>query len=63
MGLLDLGDDVYPYLVRLFNVNLETKSSPKGVFFMSNVKAVTITLRHSVLESIFGLTLTLPPLT
>ncbi|KAJ8438851.1 hypothetical protein Cgig2_023043 [Carnegiea gigantea] len=55
LGLLDLGDVVYPRLVRLFYTNLETKSTPKGVFFVRNVKTVTITLSRSVLRYIFGL--------
>jgi len=55
LGLLDLGDVVYPRLVRLFYANLETKTSASGVFFESVVKAVKITLSRPVLESIFGL--------
>ncbi|KAJ8433129.1 hypothetical protein Cgig2_004867 [Carnegiea gigantea] len=55
LGLLNLGDVVYLRLVRLFYVNLETKSTPKSVFFVSLVKSVTITLSRCVLESIFAL--------
>ena len=55
LGLLDLGDVVYPRLVRLFYVNLEIKSSANGVFFESLVKSVKITRSCSTLKSIFGL--------
>jgi len=55
LGLLYLGNAVYPRLVRLFYANLETKATANGVFFESVVKSVKITLSHLVLESIFGL--------
>ena len=55
LGLLDLGNVVYPRLVRLFYANLKTKTTANGVFFESVVKSVKITLSRSVLESIFGL--------
>ncbi|KAJ8432320.1 hypothetical protein Cgig2_027440 [Carnegiea gigantea] len=45
LRLLDLGDVVYPCLVRVFYANLETKSTPKGMILMSNVKAIQIILR------------------
>ncbi|KAJ8427671.1 hypothetical protein Cgig2_016764 [Carnegiea gigantea] len=54
-GLLELGDVVYPRLVRLFYGNLEIKFSAKGVLFESLGKSVKIILRRYVLESIFGL--------
>lgn len=58
LGLLELSDVVYPRLVWLFYANMETKSTPKGMFFMSIVKYVKITLSHFVLKSIFGLKFT-----
>ncbi|KAJ8423804.1 hypothetical protein Cgig2_006678 [Carnegiea gigantea] len=61
--LLDLGDIVYPQLVKSFCANLETTSTANGMFFVSIVKFVKITLTCYVLESIFGLKLvdTTPP--
>ncbi|KAJ8435565.1 hypothetical protein Cgig2_020027 [Carnegiea gigantea] len=55
MRLLNLGDSVYPRLVRLFYANLEVKATPNGIFLKSIVKNVQITPGRSVLESIFGL--------
>lgn len=55
LGLLDVGDTVYPRLVKLFYANLENKTTSSGVFFETVVKSVRIALSRSVLESIFGL--------
>ena len=55
MGLLTLGNVVYPWLVKIFYANLELKSSLNDVFFESVVKNVRITLSRLVLETIFGL--------
>ena len=55
LGLLELGDVVYPRLVKLFYVNLETKITPEGMLFISNMKAASVTLSRATLVSIFGL--------
>jgi len=38
LGLLDLGDVVYPQLVRLFYANLKAKSTINWVYFVSLAK-------------------------
>jgi len=55
LGLLTLGNVVYPRLVRLFYANLELKSTSGGVSVESFVKGVKIALDHSVLSVLFGL--------
>ncbi|KAJ8435532.1 hypothetical protein Cgig2_014451 [Carnegiea gigantea] len=62
-GLRKIGDIVYPRLVRLFYANLETKIGANGVYLVSLVKSVPITINHLVLEIVFGLkfTATAPP--
>lgn len=53
--LLDLGDVAYSRLISLSYANLETKSTPKGMIVVSNMKGVQITLSRSVLKSISSL--------
>ena len=60
MGLCELGDIVYPRLVRLFYANLETKMDGNGVYLVSLVKSVPITINSSVLSTVFGLKFTNP---
>ncbi|KAJ8420855.1 hypothetical protein Cgig2_023462 [Carnegiea gigantea] len=55
LGLLGLGDIMYPMLARLFYTNIETKTIPKGMMLVSNVKGIPITLSHSTLVWIFHL--------
>lgn len=58
LGFLDLGDVVYPCLVRFFYANLETKMGAHNFYFVSLVKSVKITLTRSNLETIFRLKFT-----
>jgi len=55
LGLLELGNVIYPRLIRLFYANLEVKSDACGLCFETLVKSVRITLTPATLESIFGL--------
>jgi len=58
--LCELGEIMYPHLVRLFYANLETKMDGNGVYLVSLVKSVTITINSSVLSILFGLKFTNP---
>ena len=55
LDLCDLGDLVYLRLVQLFYANLNTKIGTNGLYLVSLVKSVQITINWSVLETIFGL--------
>ena len=55
LGLLTLGNVVYPWLVWLFYANLELKSTSEGISVKSFVNGVKISLDRSVLTLIFGM--------
>lgn len=58
MGLLDLGETVYPRLVQLFYANLEAKVGVNGMYLVSLRKFVSITINRATLETVFGLKFT-----
>ena len=55
VGLLELGNVIYPRLICLFYANLEVKSGAHGLCFETLIKSFRITLNPATLESIFGL--------
>ncbi|KAJ8438356.1 hypothetical protein Cgig2_015283 [Carnegiea gigantea] len=58
--LCELGDIMYPLLVRLFYANLEMKMDANGMYLASFVKSVPTTINRTVLATMFGLKFTNP---